>query len=55
MAECERDRNKVHVPHHQAQMRGYPKTELASRNEREDNFINTWGFETQLGQRGFCE
>ena len=38
--------------HREDQMRGYPKTELASRIEREENFINICGFETLLGHRG---
>jgi hypothetical protein len=28
------------------------RQELASRNEREENFINIWGFETLLAQKG---
>ena len=52
VTEWERDRNQDHVPHHQAQMRGYPKIEVASRNETEENVISVSGFLTLLGKKG---
>jgi hypothetical protein len=52
MAECETDGNKDHVPHHPAQTSIDPKTNVASLNEKEENVINVWGFETLLGKRG---
>jgi hypothetical protein len=52
MAEGETDGNKDHVPHHPAQTSIDPKTNVASRNEREENVINVWGFETLLGKTG---
>jgi len=52
MAECETDGNKGHVPHHPAQTSIDPKIKVAIRNEREENVINVWGFETLMGKRG---
>ena len=52
MPECETDGNKDHVRHHTAQTSIDPKTNVASRNEREENIINIWGFETPLRKRG---
>ena len=58
MAECKRHTNKDHVPHHQAQMSGYPKKEVPSRDGGEgvggyeENIINVCGIQTLLGNRG---
>jgi hypothetical protein len=49
--ECERDRNNDLSSHHQAQVLGYAKTEMASRNDTEINVIDIWGLETFLRGR----
>jgi len=40
------------VSHYPFQKSIDPKTKVDSRNEREENVINVWGFETLLGKRG---
>jgi hypothetical protein len=52
MTECDTDGDKDPVSHHPAQTSIDPKTNVASLNEREENVINVWGFETLLGKRG---
>jgi len=52
MTECETYGNKDHVPHHPAQTNINPMTNVASRNKKEENIINVWGFETPLRKRG---
>jgi len=40
------------VSHYPFQTSIDPKTKVASRNERKENDINVWAFETLLGKRG---